>query len=63
MNLALIPVYGGLGAAMATVVTYAFAAFAAGIAMPSMRKTAISMARALNPFAAARRLILVYRGD
>lgn len=53
MNLALIPKYGAPGAAAATVVSYFVATFSL-VVFTSTRSQAASMARALNPFQAAR---------
>lgn len=63
LNLLLIPRFGGLGAAGATVISYWLAAFGMSFLLPWLRPAAWRMTRALNPPAAALRLRRVYRGD
>lgn len=59
LNLALIPSYGGVGAAAATLVSYALAAWAIGAVMPSLRDTVAQQTLAL---AAPFRPRAVWRG-
>lgn len=63
LNAALIPRFGGQGAAWASVIAY----FLAGIGMTSLtanhRKSSWKMVHALNPIGAGRRLVSVYVRD
>ncbi len=57
LNLILIPQYGGVGAALATVAAYAFAVIGGSYLLPWMRPVAHALIRSLNLFGAARRLM------
>ena len=56
LNLLLIPRYGGMGAAWATVISYWLAAHGTCFLLPWLRPAGISMIHALNPFGAASRI-------
>jgi O-antigen/teichoic acid export membrane protein len=62
LNLFLIPRYGGIGAAWATVLSYWLAAHGTCFLLPWLRPTGFRMARAMNPFAAGIRVLQLYRG-
>lgn len=62
LNAVLIPRFGGLGAAWATVISYAFAAHGIAFLLPRLRPAARRMTRALDPISATLRLYRVYRG-
>lgn len=57
LNLVLIPLYGGVGAALATVAAYAFAVIGGSCLLPWMRPVARALIRSLNLVGAARRLM------
>ncbi|MEL6280424.1 MAG: polysaccharide biosynthesis C-terminal domain-containing protein, partial [Pseudomonadota bacterium] len=56
LNLVLIPHYGGIGAALATVAAYAFAVIGGSYLLPWMWPVAGALVRSLNPIGAARRV-------
>jgi O-antigen/teichoic acid export membrane protein len=60
LNLVLIPRFGGLGAAWATVVSYWLAAHGTSFLLPWLRPAGRGMTKALNPVAAAFRLQRIY---
>lgn len=57
LNLALIPEYGALGAAWATVIAYFFAAFLFDLAQKATRPLFMMKLATLNPVAATRRML------
>ncbi len=61
LNFLLIPGYGGIGAAVASVISYWIAAHAMCYAMPWTRDLGRGVLRALNPLGAAARLAVLYR--
>ena len=63
LNLLLIPPYGALGAAWATVFSCWIAAYGGGLFLPWLRPAARGMTRSLNPVAAAIRLWRIQRGE
>ena len=56
LNLWLIPVYGAVGAALATIISYSVAAFFADVIYKETRKIFSMKVRALNPLAIYKRL-------
>ena len=63
LNLLLIPDYGGVGAAWATVISYWISAHGTCFLLPWLRPAGFRMVRALNPIAAAIRMWRLYRGE
>ena len=63
LNLMLIPDYGGLGAAWASVASYAVAGYGSCLVLPRLRPIGKGMTRALNPIAAADRLWRIHRTE
>ena len=57
LNLLLIPAYGGIGAAIATLVSYWLAAHGMCFLLPWMRPTGMTLLRAMEPIGASRRLV------
>lgn len=62
LNLVLIPAHGGMGAAVATVISYMLAGLGFCLAVPRLRPAGRGMLRALNPVGAVRRLRRVWAG-
>ena len=60
LNLALIPDFGGEGAAIATVISYGIASIGGSLVIGKLRPSAIAMIRALDPLNSSRRLIAIY---
>ncbi len=60
LNLALIPEFGGTGAALATVISYGVSSIGGSFLIGKLRLSAISMIRALDPVNSSRRLIRIY---
>jgi O-antigen/teichoic acid export membrane protein len=60
LNLILIPVLGGRGAAIATVVSYMVAGIGVSVIVPRLRPSAVSMMRALDPVSVMRRTYRQY---
>jgi O-antigen/teichoic acid export membrane protein len=60
LNLILIPVLGGRGAAIATVVSYLVAGIGVSVIVPRLRPSAVSMMRALDPVSVMRRTYRQY---
>ena len=57
LNFLLIPAYGGIGAAIATLASYWLAALGMCFLLPWLRPTGTTLLRAIEPFGASRRLI------
>ena len=57
LNFLLIPAYGGIGAAIATLVSYWLAAHGMCFLLPWMRPTGMTLLRAMEPIGASRRLV------
>ena len=62
LNLLLIPRWGGIGAACATVVSYWLAAHGTCFLLPWLRPTGRELTRALSPLSAGRRLRARWQG-
>lgn len=60
LNIVLIPQLDGAGAAWASVISYFVASFGMVFVIADYRKSSWKMARALNPFGAAKRIASVY---
>jgi Na+-driven multidrug efflux pump len=61
LNLVMIPAWGGIGAACATVVSQALSAYGTCYLLPWLRPTGHEIARALDPLGAARRILARWR--
>ncbi len=63
LNAALIPAYGGIGAAWATVAAAAVAGLGAALVLPGFGAAGRGLARALEPVGAARRMLALWQGS
>ena len=63
LNLLLIPRYGGIGAAAATVVYYWLASHGSSLMFKHLRPTGRAMTRSLNIFAAAARILRAFKAE
>ena len=63
LNLALIPGYGAIGAAFATVLSYWLASHGVSLVLPELRSIGRGTTRALNPVGALLRVAAIHRGE